>query len=200
VQDFYVAIADLAPPANRDQLRDLRTSLGDPMFVAGFATFPMHNSRVRNTIAVTMLEGSNKVNVVPNQATAQLDVRLLPGEDPKAFVAELRRVIADDTIRIEGQARTAGGSSPLTHEFFRVITDLARKADPQAVVTPTLLTAASDCRFFRARGIPCYGYQPFTLSGKDYDTIHGNDERISLKNVSDGVQILYDLVRGLAAP
>jgi acetylornithine deacetylase/succinyl-diaminopimelate desuccinylase-like protein len=200
VQEFYTAIAELAPPEHRHRLRDLTTALGDKAFADGFTRRARDNARVRNTIAVTMLEGSSKVNVIPNEARAEIDVRLLPGEDPKAFVEEIRRVIADDTIRVEPTFRVMTGGSPTTHEFFRDLRRLAASEDPRAVVTPILMTGASDCRYFRVRGIPCYGYAPFTLSAGEYDRVHGNDERVSVDNVRQGTRMFYELVRGLVAP
>jgi acetylornithine deacetylase/succinyl-diaminopimelate desuccinylase-like protein len=200
VQEFYTALAELAPEEYRNQMRNLAAALEDKAFAEGFTRRARDNARVRNTIAVTMLEGSNKINVIPNEARAEIDVRLLPGEDPKAFLEELRRVIADETIRVEPTIRVTAGSSPTTHEFFRVLTALATSADPRATLVPTLMTGASDCRYFRFRGIPCYGYAPFVLSAPEYNRVHGNDERVSVDNVRKGTRTHYELVRGLVAP
>jgi acetylornithine deacetylase/succinyl-diaminopimelate desuccinylase-like protein len=198
VQEFYSALAELAPPTQQERLRDLTTALKDTTFADGFTKLPATNSRLRNTIAVTMLEGSNKINVIPNEARAEIDVRLLPGEDPQAFVDEIKRVIADDTIRVEPHPFVGAPASPIAHDFFRVLTALARKEDPRAVVTPMMTTGASDCRFFRLRGIPCYGYVPFKLTARDWETVHGNDERVSIENVKYGTRAFYELIRELA--
>jgi acetylornithine deacetylase/succinyl-diaminopimelate desuccinylase-like protein len=199
VQSFYEAIADTQPSPARERLRDVRAALQDPAVASELTRDIVLNARVRNTISVTMLEGSTKLNVIPPEATAGLDVRLLPGEDPKAFLEEMRRVIADDTIKIETSGTLAGGSSPATHELMPVIGDLARRMDPEARVTTTLLTAATDCKYFRLRGIPCYGFMPFKLTPRDRDGFHGNDERLSVENVHFGMRFLYDVVRRLAA-
>ena len=91
VQRFYADLADLEPSPRRERLKDLQGSLQDPVFAAEFTKDLVGNARVRNTISVTMLEGSNKVNVIPPQASAQIDTRLLPGESPEAFLEDLRR-------------------------------------------------------------------------------------------------------------
>ena len=197
VQEFYTAIAELVPPEARESLRNLAAALADKTFANEFTRRVRENARVRNTIAVTMLEGSNKINVIPNEARAEIDVRLLPGEDPRAFVEEIRRVIADDTIRVEPTLRVAAGSSPSTHEFFRVLGGLATSDEPRAVIVPIMTTGASDCRYFRLHGIPCYGYAPFVLSPPEYNRVHGNDERVSLDNLRTGTRKHYELVRGL---
>jgi acetylornithine deacetylase/succinyl-diaminopimelate desuccinylase-like protein len=199
VQSFYAAIADTQPAPARERLRDVRAALQDPAVAAELTRDIVLNARVRNTISVTLLEGSNKLNVIPPEATAGLDVRLLPGEDPQAFLEELRRVIADDSIKIESRGILAGGSSPATHELLQVIGHFARRMDPEARVTTTLLTAATDCKYFRLRSIPCYGFMPFKLTPRDRDGFHGNDERLSVDNVHSGMRFLYDVVRQLAA-
>ena len=199
VQSFYAEIADTLPSPARERLRDLRTSLQDPAFATQFARDLSGNARVRNTISVTMLEGSNKVNVIPPEGSAQLDVRLLPGEDPQAFLDELRKVIADDSIKIEPRRLLAAGSSPASHELFAIIADLAKTHDPDPRVTTPLLTGATDCRYFRPRGVPCYGFIPFKLTREDFVSVHGNNERVSVENVKFGTRMLSDIVKRLAA-
>lgn len=199
VQAFYADLADAQPSPIRERLKDLGESLRDPEFATLFARRgPSDDARVRNTLSVTMLEGSNKINVIPAEATAQIDVRLLPGQDPEAFLAELRQVIADDSIKIEARPVRPAGSSPLTHPFLEVLGRVARARDPDARVTTPLLTAATDCRFFRPRGIACYGFAPFLLTARDFDGFHGNNERLSVENVVEGTRLMYDIVHGLA--
>ena len=121
------------------------------------------------------------------------------GEDAAAFLAELRRVIADDAITIEATPQPSAPSSPLTHPFFDAVDAVRQAHDPAAVMTTPLLTGATDCRYFRTKGIPCYGFMPFVLTGKDFDGFHGNNERLSVDNVHRGTQLLYEIVRRLAA-
>ena len=85
------------------------------------------------------------------------------------------------------------------HPFFDALDAVRQASDPAAVMTTPLLTAATDCRYFRSRGVACYGFLPFVLSVKDFDGFHGNDERLSVENVRRGTRLLYDVVRRLAA-
>jgi acetylornithine deacetylase/succinyl-diaminopimelate desuccinylase-like protein len=198
-QKFFADIADLEPiPAKRERLKDLRASLQDPAFAADFTKDLRNNATVRNTISITMLEGSNKVNVIPAEASAQLDVRLLPNQDPAAFLADLRKVINDDAIRIEVVLSFAPTSSPMDSEFFRVLEGFASEVDPGVKVTTPLLTGFTDCHFFREKGIPCYGFIPFRVPAKELAGIHGNDERLSLENVQFGTRSMIEIVRRLA--
>ncbi|HVY05576.1 MAG TPA: M20/M25/M40 family metallo-hydrolase [Burkholderiales bacterium] len=198
-QKFFADIADLEPvPARREKLKDLRASLGDPAFAAEFTKDLRNNATVRNTISITMLDGSNKVNVIPAEASAQLDVRLLPGQDPALFLEDLKQVISDDAIRIEPVMAFPPTSSPSDSEFYRVLQGLADEIDPGIKVTTPLLTGFTDCHFFREKGIPCYGFIPFRLPAKELGGVHGNDERLSLENVAFGTRTMIELVRRLA--
>jgi acetylornithine deacetylase/succinyl-diaminopimelate desuccinylase-like protein len=200
VQAFYGELAEREPSPWRERYRDLAAALKDPAVAAEFAARDLAgNARVRNTIAITVLEGSSKVNVIPAQASAQLDVRLLPGVDPAVFLEELRRVVGDDSIRIEATPTLQAGRSPDTHALFDVLRALAREHDPHTLVTTPLLIAATDCRYFRPRGIPCYGFMPFRLPLGETAGIHGNNERVSVANLESGTRLLYEIVRRLAA-
>ena len=198
-QKFYADIADLDPvPAKREKLKNLRESLKDPAFAAEFTKDLRNNATVRNTISITMLEGSNKVNVIPAEASAQLDVRLLPTQDPALFLNDLRQVINDDAIRIDIVLSFAPIASPTDTEFFRVLESMAGQIDPGVKVTTPLLTGFTDCHFFREKGIPCYGFIPFRMPAKELGGVHGNDERLSLENVKFGTRTMVEIVRRLA--
>lgn len=198
VQQFYADIAALDPsPEKREQLRKLSDSLRDSTFAAEFTKDRWRNASVRNTISITMLEGSNKINVIPAEASAQLDIRLLPSQDPEQFLSELRKVIGDESIRIETVLSFPPSASPTDADFFKVLHDVASSFDPGAIVTTPLLAGFTDCHFFREKGIPCYGFMPFKVPAKELGGIHGHDERISIENVKFGTRAMYEIVRRL---
>jgi acetylornithine deacetylase/succinyl-diaminopimelate desuccinylase-like protein len=200
VQRFYAEVAPTQPSPWRERLADLATALRDREVAAQFTRGLNNNARVRTTIAVTMLEGSNKVNVIPAEATARLDVRLLPGQDAAAFLDDLRRVVADDNVAVEaGAPFVTAGSSPIAHPLIDVIGAVVRADDPAASVQTSMLTGATDCRYFRAHSIPCYGFVPFALTGRDLEGFHGNDERVSVSNVVTGTRVLHEIVKRFAA-
>lgn len=200
VQKFFADNARFeTSPERRAKLLDLAASLRDPAFAAEFTKDPANNAAVRNTISITMLEGSNKVNVIPPQATAQLDVRLLPGEDPQRFLAELKAVIADDSITIEPTMTFPPIASPMDSWFHRVLAGVAARHDPGVPITSQMLSGFTDCHFFREKGIPCYGFSPFRLSGKDFGGVHGNDERLSEANIVEGTRMMLEILRDMAA-
>src|SRR2546430_2166999 len=82
-------------PVKRAWLADARAAIRDSTAVHALTGDLTYNALLRNTISITGLTGSDKTNVIPPVARAGLDVRLLPGQDPQAFLAELARVVAD---------------------------------------------------------------------------------------------------------
>lgn len=199
VQKFFADTAGGEPEARRRQYRDLRTALKDPAFAAEFTTNPRNNASVRNTIAVTGLRASDKVNVIPAEASAELDCRLLPGEDPQAFIAELRRVIGDENINIEVLLSFPAATSPVDPEALKAIEELAKTHDNDAPVVAPLVRGFTDCHFFRAKGIPCLGFMPLRNIPSEEGLVHGINERISVDSLRSGLRSMYELVRKLSA-
>jgi len=197
VQKFYADSAATAPANRREQYLDLRKSLQDPSFAAEFLKDRTNNARVRNTISITGIKGSDKINVIPAEATAEVDVRLLPGEEPQAFIEELRRVLADDSIKIEVLLSRTAATSPASPEAMQVITDYAKTNDPGAAVLFSVGTGFTDCHFFRAKGIPCLGFLPQRSTPNSEGLVHGVDERISVERLNAAIRAMYEIVRKL---
>lgn len=197
VQKFYADSAATAPANRREQYLDLRKSLQDPSFAADFLKDRTNNARVRNTISITGIKGSDKINVIPAEATAEVDVRLLPGEEPQAFIEELRRVLADDSIKIEVLLSRTAATSPASPEAMKVITDYAKTNDPGAAVLFSVGTGFTDCHFFRAKGIPCLGFLPQRSTPNSEGLVHGVDERISVERLNAAIRAMYEIVRKL---
>jgi acetylornithine deacetylase/succinyl-diaminopimelate desuccinylase-like protein len=199
VQKFYADTAHLESPPRQKQYRDLRTALQDPAFVAEFTREPRNNASVRNTLSITGIRGSAKVNVIPALATAEIDVRLLPGEDPNVFLAELKKIIADDSIKIEVLLSFPPATSPPHAGAIKVITDLANSVDGGAPVVSPLVRGFTDCHFFREKNIPCFGFMPLRQPAGSEGLVHGIDERIAIENLGAAMRAMYEIVRRLAA-
>jgi acetylornithine deacetylase/succinyl-diaminopimelate desuccinylase-like protein len=198
VQKSFADTAAAEPESRRQQYHDLRAALKDPAFAADFTNNPRNNASVRNTIAVTGLKASDKVNVIPAQASAEIDARLLPGEDPKAFIGELRRVIGDENIKIEVLLSFPAATSPAHPEAMKAIQELAKTHDSDAPVVAPLVRGFTDCRLFRAKGIPCLGFMPLRNLPSEEGLVHGVNERISRDSLRSGLRPMYELVLKLA--
>jgi acetylornithine deacetylase/succinyl-diaminopimelate desuccinylase-like protein len=186
-------------PGRRRWLADPAAALRDPSALRFFTSNLYYNAILRNTISITALRGSDKTNVIPPEASAELDVRLLPGERPADFVRELRRVIADSLVDIvplrpERQATT----SPLDGALMEAIREAVDTMEPNALITTPMLSGYTDSYYYRAIGIGAYGVSPFRLSEEDARTVHGNDERVTVENLRFGVEFFYRIVERVA--
>ena len=197
VQKFYADSAPTAPANRREQYLDLRKALQDSTFAAEFLKERSNNARVRNTISITGIKGSDKINVIPAEASAEVDVRLLPGEEPQAFINELRRVLADESIKIEILLSRTAAASPIHPEALKVITDYAKANDPGAAVLFPVGSGFTDCHFFRAKGIPCLGFLPQRSTPSSEGLVHGVDERIPMERLASAIRAMYEIVSGL---
>lgn len=162
------------------------------------ADAPAFAALTRNTCSITMLEGSNKINVVPTEASAQVDCRTLPDQDHAAFIAELAAAINDPGIRIEKVLGFAPAVSPQDNVAWRAMVDVTRKHFPQSVVIPLVQTGFTDSHFFRALGIPSYGYAPFLIPVEQAGGLHGNNERMSEANMRRGTAVMLEVVQRIA--
>ena len=179
---------------------DIRAAVRDSVAVRSLTGDIAYNALLRNTISITGLKGSDKTNVIPPLATAALDVRLLPGQEPAAFLAELVRVVGDTavTLRPQGPSWPATESSTET-DLFRAIVAAAHARHPDALVTTPMLAGFTDSHYFRRMGITSYGIAPFPLTQSDSRGVHGNDERVSVEALRFGVRFYYDVVARVAA-
>ncbi len=159
------------------------------------ADAPAAAALTRNTCSITMLEASNKVNVVPPEATAQIDCRTLPDQDHAAFIAELAAVINDPAIRIEKTLGFTPAVSPQDNAVYRAMVDVTRQQFPQATIIPSVSTGFTDSHFFRDLGIPSYGYEPFLVPADQASGLHGNNERLSETNVRRGTAVMLEIVK-----
>jgi acetylornithine deacetylase/succinyl-diaminopimelate desuccinylase-like protein len=155
------------------------------------------NAILRNTISLTGLTGSNKTNVIPAEASAEVDIRLLPDADPDSVLATLKAVVADTSVHFSPLiVPKTPFESPTNTDFFRAVERVAHERDPGAFVTSTMLTGATDRPMYRKLGIIVYGVDPFRTEDADEQKgVHGNDERLSVASLGFGIRFLYDVLR-----
>ncbi|HKO15195.1 MAG TPA: M20/M25/M40 family metallo-hydrolase [Gemmatimonadaceae bacterium] len=197
VEKYFHDISRLYPGEQRAWLGDVKTALRDPRARDWILSDVYWNAILRNTISLTGLQGSNKTNVIPPEASADLDIRLLPDQDPRAMRATLQRIVADTAVHFSDELTPRPPlESPVATDLFRAIERAAHDRDPAAFVTTPMLTGATDRPTYRKLGIITYGFDPFRVEAADAQRgVHGNDERLSVENVGFGVHFLYDVLR-----
>jgi len=194
VASYFKQIARFETGERRDQLKNLPESLKNRKFYRWFVRHLQWNAMVRNTISITGMEGSSKVNVIPAEASAVLDCRLLPSQDPKTFLDALRSVIDDNHVSVTCQNDEAQTpSAPVDSPLFNMISNVIDAHFPKTPVVSFSPFSSNDNRFYLQHGINAYGFFPFLFSRSELDRMHGNDERISVENMKLGVKMLYDI-------
>ena len=181
----------------RQYLANPREALKTPAGRAYLLKEPERNALLRNTISPTVLTGSNKTNTIPEYASAELDIRLLPDEDPEAFKRELIRVIADSQVKLEEiYPITPRYDAPLDTELFKAIEQVAGEMLPGVPVATPVSAGATDRPTYASAGIIAYGIDPYLIPmEQNRDQVHGNDERITTKNVGWGIQFYVRLLQ-----
>jgi acetylornithine deacetylase/succinyl-diaminopimelate desuccinylase-like protein len=197
VAKFFRDISRNYQPPQREWLANVEVALNNPAAREWILSDVSWNAFLRNTISLTGLVGSNKTNVIPGVATADIDVRLLPDQDPAQFLATLQQIVGDTAVHFTTllQPKTPL-ESPIETDLFRAIEKAAHEREPSAFVTTPMETAATDRPTYRKLGITTYGFSPFKVPRPEIQRgMHGNDERLSVDNVGFGVRFLYDILR-----
>jgi acetylornithine deacetylase/succinyl-diaminopimelate desuccinylase-like protein len=163
---------------------------------------PLHHSMLRTSISPNIIQGGYRINVIPSEVEARLDVRAFPGEDMDQLVDEMKRVINDPAIEIVRGAshRPPAPPSTLGNEAFRALEELVRKH--YGVVTlPTMGTGATDMSFLRSKGIESYGIGPMIdiEDGPLGFGAHSDQERILESALHQFVRFHWDAVVALAS-
>jgi acetylornithine deacetylase/succinyl-diaminopimelate desuccinylase-like protein len=161
---------------------------------------PEWGSMMRDTIAPTMLSAGVRANVIPGEARATLNVRLLPGDTIDVLVSALTKLVNDPQVRFEVQpnAGLAAPTSSLESDFYAVITKVASQDFGGAPVLPYQSPWATDSSQLRLHNVQAYGLWPFPVTDEDLKRMHGDDERLSVASFNKGVAVLLHIVSDFA--
>ena len=164
-------------------------------------TNPLWNAMMHDTIAPTMLSAGVRANVIPSEARANLNIRLLPGDTIDVVLADLTKLVNDPQIRFEVQpdAGLTAPPSSLETDFYATITKAAAQEFSGAPVLPFLSAGATDSAQLRLHDVQAYGLVPFPLTDEDSRRMHADDERIPLASFDKGVDFLARIVTEFAA-
>jgi acetylornithine deacetylase/succinyl-diaminopimelate desuccinylase-like protein len=198
VAAMFEGLAPYQDDSNRSQYAGIDQAANDSNYLLGLRLQnPGAHALLRNTCSITRLSGSSKINVVPAEASAELDCRLLPDQNPQQFLVELSQIINDDQIFIEKIMGFTPATSRTDTPLYRAIAKVAEEQHGAELI-PTVAGGFTDSHFFRDLGITSYGYSPFVFAPADFTGVHGNNERISVDNVTRGVATLYQLLTEFA--
>jgi acetylornithine deacetylase/succinyl-diaminopimelate desuccinylase-like protein len=195
VARYFKSVAPFLPPDLQERMSQPEELIRTPDLIRRFD--PLHQSLLRNTVAVTVLRAGSKTNQAPEHAMAELDCRLLPSQDPEDFVEAVRQIINDPSIEIEPILQGSAASSPAASRLFDAVRQVTLRLEPGATVGTFVLPGFSDARWLRNQGIVSYGLDPFRLGEGQSAGIHGTDERIPVSELEFAIRYFYEIAAEL---
>ena len=191
---MFATIAPELPFAQRLPMSNLWLfrPVVEGMLTKGAAT----NAMMRSTTAMTILSAGNKANVLPGQAEAVVNFRLLPGDTSASVIEHVKRVVADERIEIKAIDTPAEPSriSTAGAPAYQLIERTIREVFPDAMVAPGLVIAGTDSRHFEAIADQVYRFMPVRFTAEDLPRVHGTDERIAVSQLADMVRFYHRLL------
>lgn len=159
------------------------------------------NAMLRDTVSPTMLTAGVRANVIPSEARANLNVRLLPGDSLNDVLADLKKLVNDPQIKFEVAPDQGVPSPPSTLDspLYQTIERVSGQAFPGAAVVPYLAPFSTDSAQLRLHNVQAYGLLPFPLTDEDNLRFHADDERIPLDSFRKGIEFYSRVVNDFVA-
>lgn len=199
---FFEQLAPVEDEDTAKWIRALDTSERADLAARRLAAMnPIWNSMLRDTITPTELNAGVRVNVIPSQASANLNIRLLPGNSIQDAIEQMQKAVNDPQVKftVQPDGGPNAPSSSITSELYQTIERLAPQQFPGAAVVPYLSTGATDSAYLRLHNVQSYGLLPFPLTEADILRMHADDERIPIAGFRAGVDFLYRIVHEFVA-
>jgi acetylornithine deacetylase/succinyl-diaminopimelate desuccinylase-like protein len=201
---YFQRLATISPPEDAFRYENVANpELSEDIQQHFLETFPYHYSVLRTSVVPTVIDAGFRRNVIPSEASAILDIRMLPDEDVQGFYDSLAAVIGDSRVEIvpEHIYRPAAPPSQIDNEMFQTLERVAVQMYPEATVLPIMSTGATDMAQMRAKGVQSYGIGP----ARTVDEInsgygaHGDNERVAEDAFVSMVEYLWRVILEMAA-
>ncbi len=163
---------------------------------------PRHSSMLRTSVSPNIFQGGYRVNVIPSESKATLDIRALPDENVESFLEEIRKLVNDPSVEVKFAARDVRPGSReqrLDSEAFLTLEATVKK-HYDVPTLPTMSTGATDMAYLRTKGVQCYGIGP-AIDEEDGPRgfgAHSDQERILENELYRFVRFNWDVVLGMA--
>jgi len=199
VDSHFRGMASRHPEPWQTRFLDLGSAIQDPEVLEELQLYsPSLHTLTRNTCSITRFEGSNKINVVTPEVWAEIDCRLLPDQNPEAWLEELQGVLGPE-VEIEVLMGFTPAVSTTDTQLYETIRDVTLEVLPGASFVPQVQGGFTDSHFFRDLGIVSYGYTATATPSEDAGGVHGNNERVTEENVRRGVAMTIKILERFAA-
>ncbi|MGQ0607258.1 MAG: M20/M25/M40 family metallo-hydrolase [Chloroflexota bacterium] len=194
VSDFLAAlgldeVARLAMDDPAGASAELSARVDDPVMRRSI------DAMLRDTVTPTVMRAGKKVNVMPGNGEAELDIRTLPGTDQAELLAHLQQVVGTDAT-VEPIVALPAVEWPAEAGIVDLMREALGRADPDASAVPMMITPGTDAKALAQLGIPCYGFAPLRLepSFPFLELFHGHDERVPVSALAFGLPVLAEVV------
>jgi len=193
VGDYFEGLSKIVKEEHSEGYKDIKKSITKDEFVKALQKrSPFHHSLTRDTCSITRLGASNKINVVPPLAWAEIDCRILPDQPAEDFIKKISNMMKPYGINVKKLMAFTPASSSTETEFYKVIKRTLLEIYPEAHIIPRVTTGFTDSHFTRDIGINSYGFNPIIIPLIEFRRIHGNDERVNIEAFKTGI---YDHIK-----
>ena len=189
VDAMFRSLAEGADEEWAPAFADMRASIEEPGFLQKLQghSAPLH-ALTRDTCSLTRMSGSNKINVVPPEAWAEVDCRILPDKPVEEFVEQVRELVKPSGVEVEVIMAFSPAITDTESRLYNAIREITAERHPGSRVMPSVSQGFTDSHFMRDAGIASYGFDPILIPEAEFVRIHGNDERISESAYRRGVE------------
>jgi acetylornithine deacetylase/succinyl-diaminopimelate desuccinylase-like protein len=198
VESYFQGISESLDNEWAPAYADIARAIEDPDFLPEFQAYRSgHHALTRDTCSMTRLSASSKINVVPPEAWAELDCRILPDRPAELFISELQELIAETGVEVSTIMAFTPAISSANSRLFSAIKNVTRELYPGSKVIPSVSTGFTDSHFTRDLGIISYGFNPIITRAGEPTGVHGNDEKVPVDDFRKGVTDMIAIIRNV---
>lgn len=200
VQQYFAQISVNETGKTKEAYADVTKALQNPELKDLLLSDKMKGSMLLNTVSLTVLKAGYKTNVIPAEAYAELDCRLLPGTDHAKFAEEVKKKLDDPTLEVKVIESELAVPSSAETPLFEAIKSVAQDEQPGVPVVPVVVQWFTDSHWFRELGLTAYGWEPVEQDPEHIATVHGKNERVPIKGLDAGVGRIEKVILKLGKP
>ena len=175
--------------------------LTEPLVESILSNSKTTNATVRTTTAVTMAKGSSKDNVLPSEASAVVNFRIMPGESGESVQAYIQQVVNNEQVTVSIMRGLINQPSPVSNsenESFQILTDAIYRVtqDETLIVAPYLVTGGTDAKHYSGLSDSIYRFAFNRFTPETLERMHGINEQIKVQDYVDTVKFYRELILG----
>jgi carboxypeptidase PM20D1 len=195
VQDFFAYLGPEMPFTNKMAMAN--QWLFENMIIDIYEKAPSSNASVKTTFVPTIFNSGVKANLIPSQATATVNFRILPGDSPEQILEHVHNVLKDMPVEVDiyENPEKATEPSPTDNAAFKMIHKSIEEVYAEALVAPYLMVGGTDARYYQGVSKNIYRFLPVRANSEDLKRIHGLNERISVKEFQQAIDFYSQLIK-----